>query len=527
MNYLPMMTDDEIKYVCSVIHPQSVSSYFQRHPKSFAKIFPGFRPNAMHRFNIADLLFKYHNRGFISSFIEDHINHWLPEIQEHIDQCMDEGDSKDAAYIKILPQSFFAGNVTLYFKLIEEEHHEAYLSLLSAAVVEAKRVSEELDALKADGVAKDKDIERLQSELQDVAIALEKSKVKQNEYAVDIKALKQGVSETEELNRVILDKDKVIIGLKAEVKSLKKSEKELNIALTEIRSNQQQLEAQIREELETQQTEKAKKQTEALKPLRPIDLDEFKEYLGYNLKDIGATTPSDGLFLLKHLLCDILFQGIPIIINRGTGESLMKCVTNALVGSKNVSALTYSNDVSTQEIESFLSSDERVVHLDNFIGNYNETELLSVLQQHRNKIIFLTLPYDRTLRYIPYEFFRYCNYLNLNRIPALLTNANLTEDPSECDEVAAETPELCPDTRYSPLLGEILCELGLSPSLMMHKLARISNEQDLCSVLTFDILPYCVDVLQIAPFAASERLSKYAGDMGRCAYKNLLKEWFT
>jgi hypothetical protein len=255
-------------------------------------------------------------------------------------------------------------------------------------------------------------------------------------------------------------------------------------------------------------------------------MDEFKEYLGYNLKDIGASTPPDCYLLLKQHLCDILFRGKPIIINRGAGVPLMKCIANTLVGNPNVASLTYNRNISAQEIEAFLFGKARIVCLDGFLGNYIETELLALLERHSNKIVFLTLAYDRTLRFIPYEIFRYCHYLNLNRIQTISMSTDVTEDPSVFEEREADTPEVNPDVRFSHLLKEMLDEFGLSPSLTTHKCAHISSEQDLCCALVFDILPYCRDVLQIAPFEISERLTKYAGDKGRCSYKNLFKEWF-
>lgn len=394
MNYLPLLTEDEIRYVCSVIPRIRVSDYFRHNPKEFAKICPGFRPNAISRLNVADLLFRNRNNGFVSSFIEKNISIWLRQIQEYLDQCMEESNSKDVAYIQTLPQSFFAENVALYFKLIEEEHPEPYISLLSSAVMEAKKVLEEQEELKTEVASKDKDIERLQSELRSIAAALKNSKAKQSEHAAEIKSLKQAVVNADELNAVIRNKEENIAELTSEVQALKQTEKELKSELAEAQDNQRQLEAEIRAKLEKQQTENIKKQVAVSKPLRPLDMDEFKEYLGYNLKDIGASTPIDCFLLLKQHLCDILFQGMPIIINRGTGGSLMKCIANTLIGNTDVSALTYSKDISAQEIEAFLSADERVVCLDNFIGNYNETEMLALLEQHRSKIIFLTLAYD-------------------------------------------------------------------------------------------------------------------------------------
>ncbi|MPN07836.1 hypothetical protein SDC9_155108 [bioreactor metagenome] len=170
--------------------------------------------------------------------------------------------------------------------------------------------------------------------------------------------------------------------------------------------------------------------------------------------------------------------------------------------------------------------DGRVVCLDNFIGNFNETELLPLFDKHRNKIIFLTVAYDRTLHFIPDEFLKYCHYLNLNRIEALSINAELTEDPSTVEEIEGVSQRVNPDSRYSLLLSEILSEFGIGQSLVVYKSAYISNEQDLCRTLVFDILPYCIDVLQVAPYNASERFIKYAGDAGRCPYKNLIKGWF-
>lgn len=526
MNYIPLLAENEIQYICSVIPQKHVSDYFRHNPKEFAKICPGFRPTAISRLNVGDLLFRNRNNGFVSSFIGKNISIWLRQIQEHLDQCMEDGSSKDTAYIQTLSQSFFVDNIALYFKLIEEEHPEVYISLLSSAVKHAKKVSDEKEKLNADAQSKDADIERLQSELKSVKDFLENLKAKQSEYIAESNSLKQELTNIDELTALIHRKEEAIADLKAKVHVLKKSEKELKVELAEARGNQQQLEIQIRVELEKQRTEKIKRQAAALKPLRPIDMDEFKEYLGYNLKDIGASTPSDCLLLLKQYLCDTLFQGMPIIINRGTGVPLMKCVANTLLGNANVASLTYNKDILAQEIGAFLSENARVVCLDGFLGNYSETELLALLEQHRNKIIFLTLAYDRTLRFIPYEIFRYCHYLNLNRIQTLSMGGDLTEDPSVFEETEADIPEANPDTRYSPLLKEILNEFGLAQSLTTHKCAHISNEQNLCSALAFTVLPYCADVLQISPFTGSERLVKYAGDRGRCSYKKLFKEWF-
>ncbi|MGI5935336.1 MAG: hypothetical protein ACOX7I_00795 [Oscillospiraceae bacterium] len=268
------------------------------------------------------------------------------------------------------------------------------------------------------------------------------------------------------------------------------------------------------------------KKKAAQKLLCPKDIDEFKDYLGYNLESIRVPTDAEYFPLLKEHLSHILFQGVPIVVSRSTGMSLIKCVANALIGTVNIETLVFSNDVSEQAIDDFLSGDRRIVCLDNFIGNFNEMVLLPLFDKHRDKIIFVTIAYDRTLFCVPDEFLKYCHYLNLNRIEALSVNVDLTEDPSTVEEVEAMPQKAASDSRYSPLLREILGELGIRQSLIERKCALIFNEQDLCRSLAFDVLPYCVDALQIAPYNISERLAKYAGDTGRCSYKNLFRRWF-
>lgn len=526
MNYLPLLTDDETRYICSVIPPKHTITYFQHNPKEFAKICPGFRASAISRLDTTNLLFRHRNRDFVSFLIEKHISDWLSQIQEHMDKCLDDGDSEDLAYIHTLPFSFFAGNVALYFKLIEKEYPREYISVLALTVKEIKEATEEQEKLQATLKIKEADIDRLQLKLDSTILALQGSETKLNERSIEIKALKHAKIDFEKLKTTVKNREDTITLLKAKIQEQEETIQELKEKLSAAEKTHQQLEAWIKAEVEIQQTTKAKKREVAKKPLCPKDMDEFKEYLGYNLESIGVSTNSEYYPLLKEHLSCILFQGIPIVINKSVGVTLMRCVTNALAGTTNVKTLTFKNGISAQAINDFLSTNGRVVCLDNFIGNYNETELLPLFEQHRNKVIFLTIAYDRTLHFVPVEFLKYCHYLNLNRIQALLVNVELTEDPSMIEEIEAVPQKVNSDSRYSPLLSQILGEFGVQQCLVEYKCAYISNERDLCRSMAFDVLPYCIDVLRIAPYNASERFIKYAGNSGRCPYKSLFKGWF-
>lgn len=69
MNYLSMLTEDEARYICSVIPYEHTINYFQQNPKEFAKIRPGFRAKAISKSDASRLLFNYRNRRFVSVFI--------------------------------------------------------------------------------------------------------------------------------------------------------------------------------------------------------------------------------------------------------------------------------------------------------------------------------------------------------------------------------------------------------------------------------------------------------------------------
>lgn len=527
MNYLPQLTEEEVRYICSVIPTQDTITYFQNNPKEFSKIRPGFRANAISKINVSNLLFNYRSRGFISFFIEKHIDDWLSQIKEHLNSCIEDGDSKELALFHTLPFCFFADNIALYFRLINEEYSEEYIATLSAAVKAIKESNDKQEKLQEELKVKESDIRKLQTEYKLTKSNLENIGTKLNERLAEIKALKNSISNLEKLRTIVQNDEEIIESLKARIQEQEGTIKKLRAELSDTRDSSKKLEAQIRSELEKQHAAKILKQQSALKPKCPSDIEEFKEYLGYNLENIGVPTDSEYYTLLKEHMAKILFQGIPVVVNRNVGITLMKCFANTLIGKSNVKMLTFKKDYSVEDVDNFLSSDGRIVCLDNFIGNYNETELLPLFGKHRDKVIFLTVAYDRTIYYVSEEFLRYCQYLNLNRIASLSANVELTEDPSIVEEIEFELQGLFSDNRYSHLLREMLGEFGFHQGLAEQKCAAIYGEQDLCRMLAFDVLPYCVDVLRIAPYNTSERFLKYAGDNGRCPYKNLFKGWFS
>lgn len=527
MNNVSRLTKDETSYICSVIPYQDTIKYFNNNPNQFAKIRPGFRAKTISKEDARKLLFKYRSRNFVSVFIEKHISKLLVEIQEHFAKFVDDGDSKDIALIRTLPLYSFADNVGLYFKLVNEEHSEEYIALMSAIVkvikedtVKQKRLKKKINAL-------DSHCKKLQTELATKEVEFSETRDRLSNRLLEINVLKSKVSILEKLQVSSKKNKEEIKSLRREKEGLLSKNERFSTEIAEVNKKNLLLEAQIKGELEKQQKRLDEEQNSLPDPKCPCDIVEFKEYLGYNLSNIGVPK-DDGYFpLLISYLSKILFQGVPIVVNRVIGINLIKCVTNALMGKLTVTMMSYSQEITVAKISNFLSSSGRVVCLDNFIGNYNETELIPLVEKHRDKIVFFTVVYDRTLFYLSKEFLRYCYYFNANRIGALSVNTELTEDPSTFEEHSYIPQFTQRKHRLQNIFRELLGELNYPRSLIEHNCESIANEGDLCQLLAFNILPYCTDVLQIKPYNTSERLLKYAGKNGRCPQKNLFERWFT
>lgn len=527
MKYLPMLTEDELFYICSVIPQEDSVWYFKHNPKKFAKLMPGFRPTSLRKEQISDLLFRSRNQLFISSFIENHISRWLVQINAAIKEKADKGESKELTLLQTLPYCFFVDNIGLYFKLAGEEYAEEYVSLLSESLRTIKDAVKERDNANSRLEAKTAAVSRLESELERIQNEQKKVIKKLNERLEEIKTLKKTNADLEKNKMVIFSLEQTITRLKEKVQECEVCIQHQRTHLTLVEQERIHLEQTIRERLTRQKEIEHQRQESAKIPKRPKNLEEFKVYLGYNFENIGIPTTADYYPLLLDYICNQLFQGKPIVVSRSVGTSLMKCISNALVKSPVVPSMAFTIDITEIAIDSFLSQEKRVLCLDNFIGNFNETILVAICERHRDKIIFLTVAYDHTLAYVADEFLRYCHYINLNQIAIFAEPNELTEEPSFMDEESVPIIHVESDSRWASALKNICEEFGFFGGVATYKSSHVTNEFCFCQQLVFDILPYCRDVLKIEPFNTSESLIKYAGSNGRCRYKDLFRRWFS
>lgn len=117
MNYLIDLTNEELKYICTVIPFQEAMAYFKKYPKEFAKLKPGFRVKSLTDESVKKTLYTFRNKDFIASFLVKHIDRWVKEIDEELAKVLENGLDQESAYIDVLSRSFFRGTLLYSLKL--------------------------------------------------------------------------------------------------------------------------------------------------------------------------------------------------------------------------------------------------------------------------------------------------------------------------------------------------------------------------------------------------------------------------
>lgn len=536
MNYLQELDEKEIKYICSVIPHQEIIFYFKNYPKEFSKIRPGFRPTSISQEYGSRILFDYRRKNFIASFIVKHIDLWMEQIGEEIDARIEKDMDFESACIEVLPYSYFSDNVALYFKIKGEKKSEDYISVMSAAVRSFKH-SNALEATK-EQMKQEFEIEKgkllQETEKKQVMIdELKKSVKDRDAKSRKIQAqLKEKDSTIEKLESELEKKEEERLQIedarKAAIKLHKADTKKLGILEQQIKSLRSEKENEWKRKTSEKRQRELRASQRQERPLRPESMDEFEEYFEYNLNSIGFKPEAN---LKRAFLCyceNILFDGTPILMKQSAAKNLSACLLNTIQGKRMVSTLLYTTGITTERISDFLiQSKDRVVCLDGFVGNFNEIELLALLSEFRDKIIFVTYIYDGTLQYMPTSVMANFNYISLDRIESFSKIMDLSEDPSILKEVMYKvSEESFSNNRYKRICREIVTECGLSIRDCGRYMLCICDDNTLSAVLMFTILPYVRDITLNNPYGMSSRLRKYAGESGRCQNKDILMEWF-
>ena len=555
MKYFHLLTEKDIQTICQVYPYKEMIQGFKKNPRAFNDIARGYRPQAISEDRGHKLLYENSNSKLVTNMIDGLLDRWISGVRQQIEELIKAGDTESEAYIKAFQTSILPNFVELYFRLTENPVSKEYASVLSAAISivalekqrnshlastlsispealekERKKYRTEIREKDSENKKKSKEIGILKAKIADLSATIE---TLQGELECQIIRIKQ-FEQTEVIQRKELhDAISVNTTLDAELKRLKAELREAQVTIDTAKkreSGQQAtidtLQSKLSEIQKVAEDLDAKIYRESDNLLCPVDIDEFSEYLGYNLSSIGVDSSTDEYFLLVDFLGDILFQDKPIICNRIAGIALAKCVSNTLCGSQEIKVLSYTSEVTSNDILNYLRLETRICVLDGFLGNYNEMELISILRSIKGRIIFITFNYERTMAYLPQEILLYFNYVNVSRIKGFFSEAIIDEDASVIPEEWTSVAHKSVNGRAERLCNEIMKQLGFGADVIMLLSQRMISEEKLVQYLAFSILPYSSEALDCRPYEVSDRLQKYAGEQGKCKQKSLLLGWF-
>lgn len=564
MNYIEILNDDELKFLCSNIHIKIVREYFNKNSKNFQKIKPGFRANTLTKDEIFSILYDNYSDPFISEIINLFISKELEKIDSIANKL--EGTNNEFNLIFALSRSIFIRNINLYFKLAQKDVSQEHMNILSDLAKDiSDLISDNTEFLNKLQIA-NKEIKKLESKNDKKNSTIEKLNEKLEQYTNIEKENKKNIIEIEELKKKDIESNKKLeeyISLqkssKATIENLKSRlntlEKDLEKSISEeehlntIKNLKSDYDHKLDEKYTEIQNLKIERSNlekeiitwkerfnmenfiddELLYPLRPKSMEEFEEFFEYNVESLGISTSETTYKLLFKYIKSIAFLGSPILIKYRAGMNLANILSNTLEDKKFVRSINIDKDTKLYEINHFLkSTNDRVVVINNLIGSGREFEVLPMLLTNENKIIIVTYLHDRTLYYLPQETLEYFNYVNLSSYKILSNELYLEEDGSkiEEEEYIYDKDLILDNNRYTRIFDRITNELGFGLNFSSRIGVHIDDIDKLDSILLFSILPFVRDVLKINPYEKSIELQKYAGRDSKSKNKSIYLEWF-
>lgn len=518
--YCSQISDDDIKYICNAIHIADIRRYFTTNSKEFAKIKPGFRANKIKDSEARRILFINRKNDFISSYLNNTIECWLRQIEDALNAELSKS-SKNNAYIKVLIDSYFKDNVQLYFKLINSDESSEFIELLSESIL---FICEERKAIETIQIRNDP-VEKKKYDKQIKEI--------NKEHEKEIKKLKKCISIVEgKINKINDELKKTKDNYNEQLEKEKSKNAEINKELVNLKKDNKRYKKEITAIQKVQETNdkffvfNAKDFAKVIKPATNKDFEAFKETFNYNLKSILGENYNKYSKYLSCYVEKIVFCGIPIVIKRDFSDAMIKCIASSIFGSQDYSLLQYDCNMTTNRIIEYLETSKDIMCFDNFLGNFNETVLLSICSHFKNKIIFFTFSYDRTLNHLSEEFYEYICYMNLCQISSY-NSKNSFELETIMISNENGSASSCDENIFTRKLKMILKELGFSESVISSKCRFVNDMYSLSAMLFFDILPYYKYVLRKNPFLYSKKLKCCIEDTKfPFELKGNIKDWY-
>ncbi len=506
MKYYTALSDEEIRSICLCYPYKALITGFKKYPRYFSALLPGRRPQNIGEEKGRNLIANNLHSCLTANMVEVLLSSWVPKLSALVKEQLEDGKETDYAYIVAFSKLGGPSFIRPFLRFSDEDFSEERISAIGAGVT---ALSAERGKIKElyDSAATNKQVEDLKRQHR-AELKEKEQKIKRQD--TDLKSIIKKLEKERETSA----------SLQWELSGLEKENASIQADLDSCKSLLNQIEQQKQAVIDLLYSDTAEE-------LRPIDMDEFHEYLSNNLSNIGLEQAEPYYHLFLDFLENTIFSNKPILCNQTLGHALARCISNTLCGSPNPTIIPYQKEITSKDIQAILENDSRILVFDSFIGNYNEMELLPILRGAKRKIIIVTAEYDKTIAFLlPEEVLLSCIYINANNIPELFSLHGLDEDPSSLKEELTLPLHEEPNNRVQRLCKEIMSELGF-PSVVTNAFAeRMTSEEMLDEFLAFSVIPYSIGAYGISPYNASARLNKYAGFSGKCAHKELLIGWY-
>lgn len=197
VDYVSMMTDEELLYVCHAITGKFLKQYYTKNPAVFQRIAPRRYIKKLSEEDACVLTMRNKTDVSIGRHLNEQIAEWLREIKEVRDNLEHSGESAESALVKTMPDSFFANNLPLYFKLAGEERSSEYISLLSYTIElsASKRQHDSSDDSVKQGTDESAHIQELENEIANLKQTIE---AQAHDYSEQITTLESRISAADE-----------------------------------------------------------------------------------------------------------------------------------------------------------------------------------------------------------------------------------------------------------------------------------------------------------------------------------------
>lgn len=562
-------TNTELMEIVGIIPTIIIKKFLNQNPKTLNRIKPGFRASSIPSNQCCKLLVKAIENGdksvplFVSSILEKEIS----KI------CEKEEENNIESLIIKLADSLFSEHIRVYYKIADididngnleqlqtmvtmlkswrthdEENKKRIVELskekdegvseISELTIQNRKLREEISELKSNLIEISGNNTKKEQEMQQLVKQIKDNKMLLQVYEDNLAKKNQEIKKlTEQLNNCKIDLNNKITSLSEfdnTVQVLQEEIKSSTQALDELRVESVKKDAEIAalkttiEELNTTLSkdekdtsissgcEIGKGSRENIIYYKYRDCDEFRDEINDRLDKIGV---SDHRELISSFIERITYLRYPIVGERSDCNLLVKLISS-IITEGDYTHLLFSEDINVSQIVQALESAGRIIYFDNFIGNYNETILLPILQKYDDKIIIVSAMYSKMFRYLPEELLAYCTFVSFSHEHF----KNISNWDDYCiEEVPTERLRNKVPNAATTVLEGIVRDLKFPEIVCEVVTCEIDNHTYLNSVLLYELLPYMINVLGLNPFDMSERLLNYTQ---KSKYRTLIEKWF-